>query len=153
MARETQPSDRPAGVGHAVTSGSDTREARPLLRPVVVDLMEAATTLRAEPEWQRGDRNSRTVATSNRMRIVLTALRAGAVMGSSDMDDTLAIQVIEGGLAVRIDGAESELGPGQIAIVEEPSQWELEASDESLIMLTVALGGRAEEGHPGSAAG
>jgi quercetin dioxygenase-like cupin family protein len=133
-----------------VTSGSDTREPRPLLRPVVVDLADAAASLTTEPEWQRGDRNSRTIATSDRMRIVLTALRAGATMGSSDMNDTLAIQVIEGGLAVRIDGGDADLGPGHLATVEAPREWEVEATDDSLLLLTVALGGRAGIAHDGA---
>jgi quercetin dioxygenase-like cupin family protein len=123
----------------AVTSGTAVRPARPLRRPVVVDLPIEADQLMNEPAWASSDRNARTVATTDRMRIVLIALRAGATLGSELLDDTLSVQLLEGRLDVRIDGADVELSRGQLATVETPRAWEAVAASDSLVLLTSAL--------------
>jgi quercetin dioxygenase-like cupin family protein len=133
-----------------VTSGSDSRPARPLLRPVLVDLEREVASLLEEPEWADRDRNSRTVATTDRMRIVVTALRAGAELGSRDFDDTLAVQALHGALRLTIDGAETDLQTGQLATVEEPGEWGMRATSDAVVLLTVALGERDPDRRAGS---
>jgi quercetin dioxygenase-like cupin family protein len=126
-----------------VTSGSETRPPRPLRRPLVVDLAQEAASLFDEPEWQAGDRNSRTVATSDRLRITVTALRAGAELGSEESDDTLAVQVLRGRVELSVDGDNVELSEGRLAAIEEPRDWRLRAYDDALILLTVGLASRS----------
>jgi quercetin dioxygenase-like cupin family protein len=134
--RQTEPRPKP------VTSGSDTRPPRPLRRPVLVDVGEEASTLLDEPEWTDGDRNSRTLATTDRLRIMLTALRTGAELSSEESNDTLAVQALRGELALRVDGVDLELRPGQLATVEEPREWRVRATSDALLLLTVGLGTR-----------
>jgi quercetin dioxygenase-like cupin family protein len=134
------PGTTPAGTrGNAVTSGSDTRPPRPLRQPVRVDLAEESRSLRAEPEWLGGDRNARTVATTNRMRIVLTALRSGAEIGSADPNDTLTVQVLEGRVTAEVDAMAVELEPGGLTTIERTSSWRVRAEADSLILLTSAM--------------
>jgi quercetin dioxygenase-like cupin family protein len=135
----TRQSPSESTTGKPVTSGSDTRPPRPLRRPLIVDLGSEAATLFEEPEWREGDRNSRTVATSDRLRITLTALRSGAEIGSEESNDTLAIQTLRGRLELDIDGNEVELGEGQLATVEEPRDWRLRAMTDALVLITVGL--------------
>lgn len=123
----------------AVTSGSDSRPARPLLRPAFVDLTEEGRRLRAEPAWRDGDRNAVTVATTDRMRIVLTALHTGSELGNVEVDDTLALQVIDGQVAIEIEGVDQTLAAGQLATIESPSLWRVRAETDSLLLLTSAL--------------
>lgn len=125
----------------SVTTGTGTRPPRPLLRPMLIDLEREAETLYGEPEWTERDRNSRTVATTDRLRIVLTALRAGAEMGSVETNDTLAVQALSGNLQLTVDGADVDLRPGQLATVEEPRDWTIRATGDALLLLTVALAG------------
>jgi quercetin dioxygenase-like cupin family protein len=122
-----------------VTSGSDSRPARPLHRPAFVDLAEEGRRLRSEPEWRDGERNAVTVATTNRMRIVLTALRAGSELGNVEIDDTLTVQVMDGRLAVEIDGVDESLRAGQLATIEGAGSWRVAAETDSLVLLTSAL--------------
>lgn len=136
MATRQSPS---TASGKPVTSGSDTRPARPLRRPLVVDLAAEARTLFDEPEWQSGDRNSRTVATTDRLRVTLTALRGGAELGSEESNDTLAVQILRGRLELAIDGNDVELAEGDLATVEQPRDWRLRATSESLVLITVGL--------------
>jgi quercetin dioxygenase-like cupin family protein len=138
--RQTAPRPKP------VTSGSDTRPPRPLRRPVLVDVGDEASTLLDEPEWTSGDRNSRTLATTDRLRIVLTALRAGAELSSDESNDTLAVQALRGDLAVRVDGVDLDLRAGQLATVEEPREWRVRAATDALLLLTVGLGTRPTRG-------
>jgi quercetin dioxygenase-like cupin family protein len=106
-----------------------------------VDLKRESETLFGEPEWAERDRNSRTVATTDRMRIVVTALRAGAELGSREMDDTIAVQALQGDLRLTIDGADVDLRAGQLATIEDPGDWTIRATSDALLLLTVALGG------------
>ena len=94
----------------AQTSGTQVRPPRDLAEPVVIDLGSEASTLFDEPQWAQGDRNSRTVSTTERMRVTLIALRSGA-----------------------------ELGQGQLAVVAQPGGWRLTAAEDALLLLTVAL--------------
>jgi len=123
-----------------VTSGSDTRPSRDLAGPVVIDVAEEAGTLFDEPEWAERDRNSRTVATTERMRVTLTALRRGARIGGEATDDTMTVQVLRGSVSLTGGGQAAELDAGQLATLEQPSGWELAATDDALLLLTVALG-------------
>ena len=144
MSRQSPAGRRHDAVTHdAVTSGSDTRPPRPLLRPVRIDLDDEAQSLRAEPEWQTTDRNSRTVATTDRMRIVLTALRRGAEIGNAAVDDTLAIQVLDGRVTAEVDGVAVNLDPRGLTTIEGPSSWRVRAEADSLILLTSAMAFRA----------
>ena len=124
----------------AVTSGSDTRPSRDLAGPVVIDVADEAGTLFDEHAWAERDRNSRTVATTERMRITLTALRAGAEIGAQTTDDTMTVQVLRGSVSLRGGGQATELVEGQLATLEQPSGWQLNATDDALLLLTVALG-------------
>jgi quercetin dioxygenase-like cupin family protein len=125
-----------------VTSGSATRPARTLRRPVLIDLGGEAASLLDEKQPESRDRNSRTVATTDRVRITITALEAGAELGSEESDDTLVVQALRGRLVLSVDGMDVDLREGQLATVEEPAGWRLRATTDSVLMLTVALGRR-----------
>ena len=121
------------------TSGSDTRPARELRQPLVLDVASEAQSLWDEPEWADRDRNSRTVATTERLRITLTALRAGAEIGTDATDDTLAIQAIRGAARVEADGSSLSLAAGQLATIAEPGSWRIRAEEDTVLLLTVGL--------------
>ncbi len=123
----------------ALTSGTQVRPPRDLAEPVVIDLAGEAATLFDEPQWSQGDRNSRTVSTTERMRVTLTALRSGAELGNEGTDDTLAVQVQRGRVSLDVNGQSTELGQGQLAIVAQPGGWRLTAAEDALLLLTVAL--------------
>ncbi len=142
----TRDTDIASSPAKPVTSGSDTRPARPLRRPLVVDVADEAATLFDEPEWRDGDRNSRTIATSDRLRITLTALRSGAELGSEESNDTLSVHALRGRLELAVDGDDVELREGQLATVEEPRDWRLRATTDALVMITVGLAWRPLRG-------
>ena len=124
----------------AMTSGSDSRPARDLRAPQVVDLKAEAEALFDEPEWADRDRNSRTVTTTERMRVTVTALRAGAELGDDGTDDTLAVQVLRGRARLELGEDSADLSQGQLATIAAPGRWRLRADEDALFLLTVAIG-------------
>jgi quercetin dioxygenase-like cupin family protein len=127
------------GPEKTVTSGGDSRPPRAIRRPLIVNVADAATSLMSEPEWQTGDRNSITVATTDRLRVTLTALHPGAEIGSEEVDDTIVVQAMRGQVRMSVGGMDIPLGPGQLATIEEPGSWRIAAETESLLLLTAAL--------------
>ena len=130
----------------AVTSGSDSRPGRDLRSPQALDLMAEASALFDEPEWAERDRNSRTIASGDLLRVTLTALRAGAELGSEGNDDTLAVQVLRGAASVELDEGSATLTAGQLVTMAAPGRWRLRAQEDALLLLTVAAGRAAGSG-------
>lgn len=133
----TEPRQPPV---RGTTSGSDTRDARRVAAPVhALDVAAEAERLMAEPEWTDGDRNSRTLMATDRMRVVLTALRSGASLGNEATSDSLAIQVLQGRVGLAGDRAPVTLTSGQLVTLERPHDWRLAAETDSLLLITTAL--------------
>jgi quercetin dioxygenase-like cupin family protein len=121
-----------------VTTGGPSRPPRAIRRPLVVNVADQASSLMAEPEWQRGDRNSITVATTDRIRVTLTALHPGARIGSEETDHTIVVQTLRGQVQLAVDGMEIALGPGQLTTIEDPGPWHIVADTEALLLVTAA---------------
>ncbi len=121
------------------TSGSDTREPRPMMEQLLVfDLLAEIDQLKAEPEWEDGDRNSRMLAKDVDFRVLLTALKPGATIQEKDGDSRVSVQVIEGTVAARMRTATTEVTAGQLAAIDAGMPWTIEALDESVVLLTLA---------------
>jgi quercetin dioxygenase-like cupin family protein len=114
-----------------MTSASDV----PAL--ALVDIGAEGVALLTEPQWTDGDRNSRTLFKADTLRIVLTALRAGAVMQNADPDESVGIQPVQGEIAVRVGSQEIRARSGELVCVGRGEPWEVRASADSLFLLTV----------------
>jgi quercetin dioxygenase-like cupin family protein len=123
----------------ALTTGSQVRPARDLAEPVVIDVAREAATLFDEPQWQERGRNSRTISTTERMRVTVIALRAGEDVGNEGTDDTLAVQLLRGRATLELAGRTVDLAEGQLATAAQPASWRLRADEDALLLLTVAL--------------
>ena len=135
MAREHIDHER---VERVVTTGGETRPPRAIRRPLVVNVAEQASALMSEPEWTGGDRNSITVATTDQLRVTLTALRPGAEIGGEATDDTIVIQAVRGQVRVAVHGMDLNLGPGQLTTLEDAGPWQVVAETEALLLMTAA---------------
>jgi quercetin dioxygenase-like cupin family protein len=133
--------DRSEPPPRSTTTGSDTRPARTLDRRVAAFELDAeARSLTEEPEWTDGDRNTRTLLASDGMRVALTALRAGASLGDERTNDSLTLHVLRGRLRVD-EAAGADLGAGSVIALAEPSGWKATAVEDSVVLVTTALGG------------
>jgi hypothetical protein len=103
----------------------------------IIEIGAEGVALRGEPEWTDGDRNSRTLFKADTLRVVLTALRAGGVMRNEDPDEAVAIQPLQGEIAVHVGSQGIPARNGQLICVGDGEPWEVRASVDSLFLLTV----------------
>jgi quercetin dioxygenase-like cupin family protein len=109
------PRDRPPGE----TSGSSQRPARRLVAPVLTfDLASETASLKQEANWQRGDRNARTLVEDPGFRLVLTVLESGAHMREHRAGGWVSVRALQG--HVRLEAGEhiADLSPGQVVVLE-----------------------------------
>jgi quercetin dioxygenase-like cupin family protein len=118
------------------TGGSDEREARSLIAPLSwFNLAEEASRLRAESAYMDGDRNARTLVKAGAFRLVLLAFRTGAAFDENDQRGTLALQMLEGRLALRVGQDGMEVGEGEVAVVPAEHPWAAAALTDGLLLV------------------
>ena len=128
------------GGTYGSTSGTDTREARAMIEPLMhFSLVEEIATLRAEESYRMRDRNSRTLAKETDFRVLLSVLRSGAALDEQDGESRASVQVIEGRATLGIDGDETELEAGELAVVDSGHAWLLEARTDCAVVITFAF--------------
>jgi quercetin dioxygenase-like cupin family protein len=127
------------GGTYGTTTGTEVREARPMIEPLMhFSIAEEIEALRAEEAYRERDRNSRTLAKETDFRVLLSVLRAGATLDEQDGDARASVHVIEGAANLGIDGDETLLEPGELAVVDAGQPWLLEARSECAVLLTLA---------------
>ena len=87
------------------------------------ELVDESARLRAEQEYAEGDRNGRTLAKVGAFRLVLVAFRSGANFDERDQRGSVALQVLGGRVAVRVDAETVEIGVAEIAVVAPEHPW------------------------------
>lgn len=118
------------------TGGSDEREPRSLVAPLLgFKLTEEASRLRAESAYIDGDRNARTLVKAGPFRLVLLAFRTGAAFDENDQRGTLALQLLEGRLALRVGREGMEIGEGEVAVVSAGHPWTALAASDGLLLI------------------
>lgn len=112
---------------------------RPLAGPVLAfDLAEQIAALRGEEAYRRSGRAGRTLAKSGRFRLVLTAMAAGAEIGTHQADSPMTLQVVRGALHFRTNGEEYALGEGQVLFFGPGEAHDIRATEESALLLTLS---------------
>src|SRR4051794_6150423 len=96
--------DRKKG-SYGSPGGSDTRAPRTMIEPLMQFSLEVeADSLRLEPEYREGDRNSRTLAKETDLRVLLTVLREGAALDEQDGEERATVQVVDGTATIEVAG-------------------------------------------------
>ena len=120
------------GTDHA---GRPARSVRPSLE--VLDVAAEGVGLLAEPQWSEGDRNAKTLLKTESLRLVLTALRAGASMENEDPDESIAVLGLPGTVDIELDGATVTAHEGELVCLAGGDPWRLTANSDCLFLLTV----------------
>ncbi len=130
--------DRKTG-SYGSPGGSDTRAARTMIEPLMqFSFTTEVETLRGEPQYLEGDRNSRTLAKETDLRVLLSVLRAGAALDEQDGAARATVQVVDGSATLAIDGEETLLRPGELAVVDRGRPWIIRAEMDCALLLTIA---------------
>lgn len=123
----------------STTGGSDERAARSLSAPLLrFELAEEAARLRAESAFVDGDRNARTLTKAGAFRLVLVAFRATAIFDENDQRGSVALQVLEGRVEVRVGEDAVEISAGDVAVVSREHPWTAIAITDGVLMLHLA---------------
>jgi quercetin dioxygenase-like cupin family protein len=118
------------------TGGSDQREARSLIAPLLsFKLADEASRLRRESAYTEGDRNARTLVKAGAFRLVLLAFRSGAAFDENDQRGTVALQMLEGRLALHVGQDAMELGEGEVGVVPAEHPWAAVAMTDGLLLI------------------
>ena len=121
-----------------VTTGTDTREARPLDRSLLAfDLTAELESLRSEPSWSEHGRTSKTLAKSPTFRIVLTVLRAGGTVGDDDVWSPIAVQVLGGAVRADREGQSVDVPDGGLVWFDDGPGWQVTAVEDAALLLAV----------------
>jgi quercetin dioxygenase-like cupin family protein len=121
------------------THGSDQRGARDVAPPLAVfDLARELERLAAEPPGHDAGRATITLARADRLRVVLTRVRAGRELGAGDTDGALAVLVHDGTVSITRNGAAKRAGSNQLLVIDRGAPWRLVAETDAALVLVLA---------------
>lgn len=101
------------------------------------DLSRELEQLHREPEWKNGQ-NAKTLAKYSDLRIVLTALKPHMRIPGHQTEGRLSIQTVRGHIQMRALGRTFDLPVGSLIALDQGIAHEIEALEESALLLTIA---------------
>jgi quercetin dioxygenase-like cupin family protein len=102
------------------------------------DLESFAEDLGADEGWHAGEPNSVTLVNEPGLRVVLVALHAGARWKEHNVRGPLTVQTLAGRARLRLADRVVELRRGHLVALEGDLRHDVEAIEESVILLTIA---------------
>lgn len=121
-----------------MTEIQHARRDRPEAGPFVLNrLLEEVERLKTEHAWREGDRNAITLTKSAGLRLVVTILRRGALLREHRAPGAATIQVISGGMVLRIGDRSLELAPGDVVTMKPGLIHAGEALADTAFLLTL----------------
>lgn len=133
--------DHTSEQGHLAgqTSGSGQRPPHDLSDPVMVlDVPREVEMLRREPAWAQGDRNAKTLVKEPDLRVVLTVLKQGASLREHRVPGTATVQVLSGRARLHLSGHQVEVSTGGVVSLARDLPHDLEALEESAVLISIA---------------
>lgn len=112
-----------------------------------MDLNQARKQIKEEPAWANSDRNAITLFKSDKLRIVVIGLHAGAELKTHTAPGIITVQVLEGGISFHAEERVVELTVGQMLTLVAGAPHSVVARQESVFLLTIAIQDNPETGH------
>ena len=114
----------------------------PMAEPFMAfDLAGEVDRLKAETTWSNGQ-NARTLIKYDDLRVVLMALQAGARLPEHKTEGRISVHVLSGHVQLRASGQTFDLRGGGLLALDQGIPHDLEALDESAVLLTIAWPGK-----------
>ena len=115
---------------------------------VFMNLPDFVRQLKSEEAWQKNDRNGITIFKSERVTMVLTCLRAKAIMHDVLVDGIFTIHVLEGIVRVRTPDGEVDMQANQVMTFHQLVDHSIEAQMDAVLLFTNNSSDNAEvQGH------
>jgi quercetin dioxygenase-like cupin family protein len=102
------------------------------------DIPTLLAQLKHEDLWRTGKRNAMTLLKDRGLRVVLIVMHASTAIPSHQAESPLSVQVVEGRLQVRTDAEPVTLKKGHMLALQAGIRHEIEALEESALLLTLA---------------
>lgn len=103
---------------------------------VFINIPDFIRQLKSEEAWQKNDRNGITVFKTGRVTMVLTCLRAKAVMHDVLVDGIFTIQVLEGIVRIKTPEGEVDMQANQAMVFHQLVDHSIEAMMDSVLLFT-----------------
>ncbi len=114
-------------------------QKRWLAGPVLFfNLKDELAQLKEDPEWHERHRNAVTLVKEPHLSVVLVALQKGGRLEPHKTQGPFTLQVIGGAVRVRLDKETRMVKTGELMSIEPAIAHEVEALDESAVLLTIA---------------
>jgi quercetin dioxygenase-like cupin family protein len=118
---------------------------RQALRPpaggmVLFNISDEAVRLITKPQWSSEERAAVSLVKDDKLNILLMVLKKGARLAEHRTKGPIAIQVLSGRVRFSAGSEHVELPSGSIAALDRDVVHELEAIEESTVLLTTAIG-------------
>ena len=131
----------------AISQFVSDRTPRPLLAPVLAfNLQKEIGILRGEVEYLKGH-NGRTLIKHDSLRVVLVALKAGAVINEHEGEHAMAFQPLSGHLRLHLPNEVLDLRAQQLVSIDRDLRYSIEAVEDSEFLIW--LGWSAAEAFKG----
>jgi quercetin dioxygenase-like cupin family protein len=122
---------------HPFRSGA-VRTPGPLGNPMLtIDLNGEIKRLREENSWQ-GGRDSKTLVKNEDFRIVLTVLKANALLHEHKATGRISVQVLSGHIQMHVQDKVFELPAGHLLALDRAVPHDVKALEDSAFLLTIA---------------
>ena len=109
------------------------------------DIASELEQLRREPAWQSGQ-NAKTLVKFDDLRIVLMSLQARSRIPGHQTEGRISIHAVAGHIQVRAQGRTFALPSGRLLALDRGLPHDVEALEDSAVLLTIAWPGRKGEG-------
>lgn len=127
----TNTAERPSRSGAVRTPG-------PLGNPMLTfDLNGEIKQLREENSWQ-GGRDSKTLVKNQDFRIVLTVLKANALLHEHKATGRISVQVLSGHIQMHVQDKVFDLPAGHLLALDRAVPHDVKALEDSAFLLTIA---------------
>src|SRR5687768_10858611 len=103
---------------------------------VFINIPDFIRQVKSEEAWQKNDRNGITVFKTGRVTMVLTCLRAKAVMHDVLVDGIFTIQVLEGIVRIKTPEGEVDMQANQVMVFHQLVDHSIEAMMDSVLLFT-----------------
>lgn len=127
----TNTAERPSRSGAVRTPG-------PLGNPILTfDLNAETNRLREENAWQ-GGRDSKTLVKNEDFRIVLTVMKANALLHEHKATGRISVQVLSGHIQMHVQDEVFDLPAGNLLALDRDVPHDVTALEDSAFLLTIA---------------
>jgi quercetin dioxygenase-like cupin family protein len=106
---------------------------------VTVNLPFYIDQIKNESSWKESDRNAITIFKSEKLRLVLVALRQAAEMARHTSPGILHIQTLEGKIRFITDQQTVELNKNQMLVLHERIPHSVVAETEAVFLLSISI--------------